>query len=243
MKSLHSTIKSVKTFSSTISRTLSGKVDNHCRHQGATFLGVKFDFDEIGINEFDSDCGDDRSINEGEESNFMFESIYKSKSSKSAKRPQKVSQIGKSTGRTERNAYSKNGKSDNFEEAKLAEQFGTAAVVTEFVFKLFPGRSIFIKKKNMWGIVGVQHRYLSMFAASTVTHSRIIRFFNVLSLVLASIFADTIFFGIYFPVDSACPSMTDKVNPIRRFSCHFATLVVDSNPFPCMPIHLYYVLS
>ena len=212
VKSLHSTIKSVKTFSSTISRTLSGKVDNHCRHRGATFLGVKFDFDEIESNEFDSDCDDDKSINEGEESNFLFESIHKS--SNSANRPQKVPQIGKSTGRTESNTDSTNRKSDNSEEAKVAEQFGTAAVVTEFLFKLFPGRSIFIKKKNLWGIVGVQHRYLSMFAASTVTHSRTIRFFNVLSLVLASIFADTIFFGIYFPVDSACPSMTDKVKPI-----------------------------
>ena len=196
VKSLHLSIKSVKTFSSRLSHTLSGKVDHRCRHRGATFLGVNFDFDEIESNEFDSDCGDDNSSDEGEESNFDFVNIYSG--GNSVKISEKV--------------YSKVGIILNSEEAKLAEQFGTAAVVTEFLFKLFPGRSIFIKEKNLLGIMCVQHKYISMFAASTVTQTRTIRFFNVLSFVLTSIFADTVFFGIFYPVHSACTSKHDKVS-------------------------------
>ena len=212
VKSLNLSIKSAKSFSSTLSRTFSGRTDNHCRDRGATFLGVNFDFDEIESNEFDSDCSDDISTNEGEKSDFLFENM--NSSSNSVERPEEVPRVRKNTLRADCNEDSNNGMSSNFEEAKLAEQFGTAAVVTEFLYKLFPGRSIFIREKNLWGIVGVQHTYFTMFAASTVTQTRTVRFFHVLSLVLASVFADTVFFGIYYPVDSACTFMTDKVNQI-----------------------------
>ena len=103
-------------------------------------MGINFDFDEIGTNEFDSDCGDDIIIDKGVENNFYSESIYSN--GDSVNKPKKVPPI-------ENNEDSKNGMSNNSEEAKLAEQFGTAAVVTEFLFKLFPGRSIFIKEKNL----------------------------------------------------------------------------------------------
>ena len=140
VKSLNLSIKSVNTFSGVLHRTLSGKAENHCMHRGATFLGINFDFDEIGTNEFDSDCGDDIIIDKGVENNFYSESIYSN--GDSVNKPKKVPPI-------ENNEDSKNGMSNNSEEAKLAEQFGTAAVVTEFLFKLFPGRSIFIKEKNL----------------------------------------------------------------------------------------------
>ena len=210
VKSLHLSIKSVKTFSSILSRTLSGKVDNHCRHRGATFLGVNFDFDEGDSDEFDSDCGDANSVNENEETNFGFENIYSDGNSVNTSGV--AARVGKQTGHAEDNRDSRKGKSNNPEKTKSAEQFGTAAVVTEFLFKLYPGRSIFIKEKNLWGIVCIQHKHLSMFAASTVSQTRTIRFFNVLSLVLTSVFADTVFFGIFYPTHSACSSMTDKVN-------------------------------
>ena len=188
-------------------------MDNHCRDRGATFLGVNFDFDEMESNEFDSECGDANSVEEVEETNFGFENIYGDGNSVNLSGI--VACVEKQTRRTEDSRDSRNGKSNNNnEEAKSAEQFGRAAVVTEFLFKLYPGRTIFINKKNLWGIVGVQHRYLSMFVASTVTTTRTIRFFNVLSLILTSIFADTVFFGIFYPAHSACTSMTDKVNPI-----------------------------
>ena len=239
VKSLNRSIKSVKTFSSALSRTLSGKVDNHCRDRGATFLGVNFDFDEMESNEFDSECGDANSVEEVEETNFGFENIYSD--GNSVNLSAKVARFGKQTGRTEDSRDSGNGKINNPEEAKSAKQFRTAAVVAEFLFKLYPGRSIFIKKRNLWGIVGVQHKYLTMFAASTVTQTRTIRFFNVLSLILTSIFADTVFFGIFYPAHSACTSMTDKVNQIRRFWFYSVTSVIYSNPFKCTPKHLYYV--
>ena len=231
VESLHLTIKSVRTFSSILSRTFSGKVDNHCRHQGATFLGVNFDFDEIESNEFDSDCDDDKSSNEGEVSGFVFENIYGGGNS--------VHKVEKTRfGIKHRHTKnSGNGRSNNADEAKLAEQVRTTAIVTEFMFKLFPGRSIFIKKKNLWGIVAVQHKYLSMFAASTVTQTRTIQFLNVLSLILTTIFADTVFFGIFSPQNSGCSSMTDKVNHIRR-----CCATVHSNLFLYILEHLQHVI-
>ena len=134
-----------------------------------------------------------------------------------------------------------NGRSNNSEEAKLAEKFRTTAIVTEFMFKLFPGRSIFIRKNNLWGIVAVHHKFLSMFSASTVTQTRTIRFFNVLSLILTQIFANTVFFRIYYPVDSGCSSMPDEVNWIRRFLSYSAASVIYSNLFLYMLEHLHHV--
>ena len=209
VKSLNLIIKSVNTFSSRVSRTLSGKVDNHCRDRGATFLGVNFDFDVNDSDEFDSECGDENRIHESGNSNFGFDNIYGGDTS--ANNSAKLARASIKTGLMGDKRNSKNGISNYSEKAKSAHQFGTAAVVTEFLFKLFPGRSIFIKKKNLWGIVGVQHRYLSMFAASTVSQTRTIRFFNAFSMILTSIFADTVFFGIFFPAHSTCTSMTNKV--------------------------------
>ena len=202
-------------------------------------MGVKFDFDEIGSNEFDSDWGDAESTHEGDDSNFGFEHIYRNSST--VNNFEEVPPIGSNTGHKEGNKDSKNGIGNNTTEMKSVQQFGTVAVVTEFLFKLFPGRSIFLRKRNLWGIVAVQHKYLSMFVNSTVTKTRTIRFFNVLSLILTSVFADTVFFGIFYPAHSACSSMTDKVNQIPRFSLYNATSVIYSNPFPCIPKHLYYV--
>ena len=162
---------------------------------------------------------------------------------RSVNKLKEVPRIRKINGRTEGNGDSKNRIIDKPEETKSAQQFRTTAVVTEFLFKMFPGRSIFIKKKNLWGIVGVQHRYLSMFVPSTVTQTRTIRFFNLLSLILTSIFADTVFFGIFYPAHSACTSMTNKVNPIRRFVRRSATLVIYASAIPCMPMHLYIFAS
>ena len=174
-----------------------------------SFLGVNFDFDERESDEFDSECGDEISVDEGEDSNFGFENIYSS--GDSVNNSAKIARVCIKTGEMGGKKNSKNEIRNDCEVAKSADQSGTAAVVTEFLFRLFPGRSIFIKKKNLLGIVSVQHRYLSMFAASTVTQTRTIRFFNLLSLILTSIFADTVFFGIFFPAHSTCTSMTNKV--------------------------------
>ena len=104
------------------------------------------------------------------------------------------------------------------------EHLGTAAVVTEFFLKLFPGRSIFmdITNNNCLKIVGVHHNYLSMLADSSVAQTRTIRFCNVISIILTAIFADTLLFGILEPVQSACSLMTDQVMERirRRYASH-----------------------
>ena len=90
-------------------------------------------------------------------------------------------------------------------------KFSTVAVVTEFVHYLFPGSSIFTKKRNIFGIIAVYHDYFAMLAGSTLNQSRTIRFLHLVSIVLTLIFVDTVFFGIYFPGNSTCTLMTDKV--------------------------------
>lgn len=87
----------------------------------------------------------------------------------------------------------------------------SAAIVTEFFHKLFPGRSIFKKKGNIFQIILVNHDYFNMFTETTLRESRTIRFLGLISIILGTIFADTVIFSIYFPSDSTCISMTDKV--------------------------------
>ena len=123
--------------------------------------------------------------------------------------------------------------------APVIETVVTTAIVTEFMFKLFPGRSIFIKKKNLWGIVGVQHKYFPMFAAFTVTQTRTIQFLNVLSFLLTKIFSATVFFGIFYPAHSVSDFMTDQVNQIRRSE---QTFVKSFSMFACAPTSPIFIL-
>ena len=226
VKSLNVSLKSIKSSSTLLYRTLSGKVDNYKRHQGASFLGVDFDFDERESTEYDSDFDDsDDSVGRdgGDDNVVCYDDVYSGANNSSSNVNYKP-QFLKRKSNYDGNKNGQNRTSDKSEEMKLTEKVGTAAVITEFLFKLFPGRSIFIKKKNLLGVVGVHHYYLSMLVASSVTQTRAIRFFNVISVILTSIFADTIFFGIFYPAHSTCSLMTDKVKCavilILNFSCH-----------------------
>ena len=91
------------------------------------------------------------------------------------------------------------------------KQFNTAAVVAEFLHKLFPGRTIFAGKKNVAEILLIHHDYTAMIVGSAITQSRLIRFLNVVSIVLVSIFVDTVFFGVFYAVPSPCTSQTEQV--------------------------------
>ena len=117
-------------------------------------------------------------------------------------------------------------------------QFMTVAVVTEFVHYLFPGKSIFGKKTNIFGIIAVYHDYFSMLAGSTLGQSRTIRFLHLTSAVLTVIFVDTVFFGIYFPGNSTCTLMTDKV---RRFA--LSTYIIRANHLILNIYFLFAVLN
>jgi hypothetical protein len=92
------------------------------------------------------------------------------------------------------------------------EVHNTRAVITEFMHKLFPGHSIFSGKRNLMKIIFLNHDYFRMFAGSDLRKSRTIRFLSLLSIVLPSIFTDTVFFGIYFPSEAVCAANNNEVS-------------------------------
>ena len=94
---------------------------------------------------------------------------------------------------------------------KNGGQYTTLAVVTEFASELFPSGSIFKGKWNVVNSIFVHHNYFAMFAGSKLNQSRTILFLQLVSLLLTSIFVNTVFFGIYFPGNSPCSVNTDKV--------------------------------
>ena len=98
---------------------------------------------------------------------------------------------------------------DDNEEEELHS--AAAIVFNEFLRTIFPGRTLFKGKGNALELISTYHNYFSMFAGSGLTRSRTIRFLKVISVVLSCIFADTLFFGIYFPSNSTCAVLTDKV--------------------------------
>jgi hypothetical protein len=109
---------------------------------------------------------------------------------------------------------------NNSDIVETDDQNTIAAIVTEFLHKLFPGRSIFFSKDdNVVGTVYTYHKYFCMFAGSELTKSRAIRFINIVAMVLTAIFTDTVFFGIYFPAVSQCIGHQDEVKqPLRALS-------------------------
>jgi hypothetical protein len=106
-------------------------------------------------------------------------------------------------------SFSADGESDILE---TDDQYTIAVVVTEFFHQLFPGRSIFVNKKDeVLDSVFTYHKYFCMFAGSELTRTRAIRFLNVVALVLTAVFTDTVFFGISFPAKSQCEAQHDQV--------------------------------
>ena len=87
------------------------------------------------------------------------------------------------------------------------------AVFTEFMHKLFPGHAIFSKKTSALFIIAVNHDYLKMFGGSTLTHSRTVRFIELVSVILVSLFVDTVFFGVFYSTTS-CNQYDTKVKLI-----------------------------
>ena len=93
-------------------------------------------------------------------------------------------------------------------------QYELTVAVTDFLHKLFPGNSIFAKKRNAIEIISVYHDYYKMFSGSAMSHTRTIRFLSFVILILVCVFSDTVFFGIFFPVDSPCLQMTQEVSEL-----------------------------
>ena len=214
VKSLNRNIKAAKSFLSLISSTFSRSEDLYCRKKGISFMGVDFDFDDHMIDEFDSDYGDDGGAagNRGVgASDFHFDNIYSSGScNKTGTIAQNMSEVNNSA-RLTSSGGSQRGDAGKDLSAQSAQQFSSSAVVTEFLFKLFPGRSIFIKEKNVLEIVRAHHKYFSMFAPNATSLSRTTKFIDVVAAILIQIVGDTIFFEIIYPSSSACTSMIDEV--------------------------------
>ena len=175
----------------------------------------------------DSDDGVDQGINH-DESNFAIETIYPDDIEKQKQLIEVAAKNKSAKMKAKRLIDSKSKSNESIDKNWGVKQFGTAAVVTEFLVKLFPGRSIFTGKRNALEIVSVHHNYFSMFVGSTVMNSRLVRFVSLINLVLASIFADTVFFGIFFPHDSNCATLATKVRNTlftpTLMTIHFITL-------------------
>ena len=90
-------------------------------------------------------------------------------------------------------------------------QIANTAIITEFLQKLFPGHSIFSGRNDAFRVITSNHDYFKMFIGADVTKSRTIRFLDVVTVILSCIFADTIFFGIFFPSDTDCTATSDEV--------------------------------
>ena len=248
-----------KSFLNLLARSLSRKGDHSQggagtktgAAAGATFLGIDFAFDRTGLDEIDSEVGeekdDDMDMKKDNDSDidslknnhygdsdvdvdgvddFSMDSIYPCDGDRKSVVPAKhegergIESIGedglginkKSRNRQKASKGIKEIKEMNLKNIPKSKQFGPKAVVTQFLCRLFPGSSIFIKRKNAFDIIRVHHNYFSMFVSSAVSQSRTIRFLDLVSLILTSIFADTIFFGIFYPIASTCTSMTSKVH-------------------------------
>ena len=102
-------------------------------------------------------------------------------------------------------------KDNGFDDPQSDRQIAYTAIITEFLQKLFPGCSIFSGKNDAFRVIVSNHDYFKMFIGSDVTKSRTIRFLDVVTVVLSSIFADTIFFGIFYPSDVVCTTSSDEV--------------------------------
>jgi hypothetical protein len=90
------------------------------------------------------------------------------------------------------------------------EQHEKTVVVAEFLHNLFPGQSMFTKKRNAVDIISANHDYSRMFAPSLI-RSRTVRFIRSTTYLLTCVFIDTIFFSLYYPSNSSCHYMVDKV--------------------------------
>ena len=201
VKSMDRRYSANRRFSSLLSRTLSRSASSPLTGKGANanFLGVDFQFSAVHEN-YES---------EGEESKK-----YCSKSQEGSKEDDSAADSDYGYDKKEED-YAVGKRSKDKEKVHV-----TAAVVTEFLHKLFPGRAIFSKKRNALGIICIHHNYIAMFVGSPLTQTRTMRFLDLVSLVLTSLFADTVFFGVFYPSDATCISYKDKVSSFILHAIH-----------------------
>ena len=122
---------------------------------------------------------------------------------------------------------------------RTEKSYRSEAVFTEFMHKLFPGHAIFSKKTSALIIIAVNHDYLKMFGGSTMTHSRTVRFIELVSVVLVSLFVDTVFFGVFYSPASCTQYDTEVNTTVNWFAClHFCSISHPPSHPPSHPIFL-----
>ena len=246
VNALNRSIKSVQGFRSLLTRSLLGRKDKDTKLKADNSLGVKFDFSNVEDNDNDSDDDEKKNIRKGDRRYADRFDVNQTSSNTirtvtdAGSRNNLYDDFDSTHGDGDDRKYNNDAMDtkekyyrnssekliegiNNYNSTSKAKEFGTAAVVTEFVSKLFPGRSIFSKRSNAMEIVGVHHYYFAMFVSSTVTLSRTLRFLYLVSLILTTIFVDTLFFGIFYSDRSPCGFMNDEVNNRPYFYISFYT--------------------
>lgn len=106
------------------------------------------------------------------------------------------------------------GKDDYDEDEEILKKnaFMTLAIV-DFMHEVIPERNMLSKiKGNLFHKILTNHNYFRFLSSSPMRVSRTIRFLQVVITVLSALFADTLFFGIFFPSDGTCDRLTNEVS-------------------------------
>lgn len=104
------------------------------------------------------------------------------------------------------------GKDDEKVERKYA--FMSMAVV-DFMHDIIPSTNILTKNRgNLFHNIFINHEYFRCFSSVPMGTSRTIRFLEVVIAVLTALFADTLFFGIFFPSDGTCSIYKTEVSQL-----------------------------
>jgi hypothetical protein len=86
--------------------------------------------------------------------------------------------------------------------------------VVDFMHEVIPDSNLSSKKKgNLITSILKNHEYLRCFSSTPMSVTRTIRFLGVVTTVLTALFADTLFFGIFYPSDGTCNIYKTEVSP------------------------------
>jgi hypothetical protein len=103
------------------------------------------------------------------------------------------------------------------EEEKPEKRYAfNAMVVVDFMDGVIPNRNLFKERTgNFLNAIVLNHDYLKSLSGATMNFPRTCRFLGFVIIVLSEIFADTLFFGIFYPSDGSCNVLTSEVRYFR----------------------------
>jgi hypothetical protein len=93
--------------------------------------------------------------------------------------------------------------------------------VVDFMHEVIPDSNLSSKKKgNLITSILKNHEYLRCFSSTQMSVTRTMRFLGIVTTVLTALFADTLFFGIFYPSDGTCNIYRTEVS---QFDYEFIT--------------------